>query len=135
MGQGKARVEVGVLGDAAAETHRGAQSVTLADVASWNEFGLGHVPERSFLRAWFDGATRENRATLKRAAEHVTARRMELARALELCGVKFQAEVQKRISQGVPPPNAPVTIERKGSAIPLIDKGQLVQGITFRVTG
>jgi len=131
LAQRRKTVDVGVLGEAAAAKH--GENLTLVDVASIQEFGLGNSPERSFIRAWFDGATKDNRAAIRAVSKRVAEGKMTERQALELLGVKFQADVQRRISRGIPPPNSPVTIDRKGSAIPLIDKGQLLQGITYRV--
>ena len=135
--QTKPAVEVGVLGDAAREKHRGSDEgspVRLSDVASWQEFGLGRIPERSFIRGWFDAQYQGNRLALRTVMQKVLQGHLTEKQGMELLGVKFQADIQKRISRGIPPPNSEVTIALKGSAIPLIDKGQLLQGITFRAT-
>ena len=49
-----AAVDVGVLGQKAAEDHGG---LTVGDVATFHEFGLG-VPERSFVRNYVDRSRR-----------------------------------------------------------------------------
>jgi hypothetical protein len=112
---------------------RGSTPVTIADVAYWNEFGIG-VPERSFIRAWFDEATAENRAALRRALTMVLKGEKTIEEALTLVGIRFVGKIQQRISQGIEPANAPATIKAKGSSTPLIDTGQLRQSLTFLVT-
>lgn len=129
-----AGVSVGVHAAEGAEQHKGEEPVSLLDVAIWNELGIG-VPERSFIRAWFDEANGVNRELLRRALVSVVKGQRTLPQALELVGLKFQGEVQKKIAAGVPPPNAPSTIAQKGSSTPLIDTGQLRQSITFVVHG
>lgn len=53
-------IDVGVLEAEGAKVHEGGpegdgtRPVTVLDVATWNEFGTGQIPERSFIRAWFD---------------------------------------------------------------------------------
>ena len=112
---------------------RGVAPVTIADIAYWNEFGLG-VPERSFIRAWFDEASAENRAALKNALALVLRGEKTIEEALTLVGLRFVGKMQQRISKGVEPPNAASTIKAKGSSKPLIDTGQLRQSLTFLVT-
>ena len=106
--------------------------VTVADVAAFNEFGLG-VPERSFIRAWFDGATEENRAALQHGMIMALKGEKTIEQVLELIGLRFVGKMQQRISNGISPANAPSTIKQKGSSKPLVDTGQMRQAITYLV--
>lgn len=108
------------------------RELTVVDVAAIQEFGLG-VPERSWLRDWFEEASEENRETLRRLALLVLKGQKTAEQALELAGLKFVGDMQKRISQGIPPPNAPSTIAAKGSSTPLIDSGQMRQSLSHLV--
>jgi hypothetical protein len=57
--------------------------------------------------------------------------RRELAKATRRNGLLAVREVRQTIRRGVPPANAPLTIEIKGSDKPLVDKGSgLFQAIT-----
>lgn len=130
-----AGVTVGIHAQEGAEPHgrpsktnEPPQSILL--IGYWNEFGLG-VPERSFIRAWFDAAKGENYELAKRMLEAILHNKISMETALEQMGAKFAGEVQKRIAEGIPPPNAPSTIAEKGSSTPLIDKGQLRQSVTY----
>lgn len=131
--RGRPHVDVGVMGDEAREPH-GEGGPSLAAVASFNEFGFG-VPERSFIRAWYDEFLSKNRALVRHTMAQVVAGRMTQQQALELLGQRFQADIQNRIRSGIAPPNAEVTIDRKGSSTPLIDKAQLIGGVTYRTGG
>lgn len=51
----------------------------------------------------------------------------------EKAGLYAASEVKKFMSGGVPPPNAPSTVAKKGSSTPLIDTGQLMNSITYEV--
>ena len=55
------------------------------------------------------------------------------ATALQRIGLWAQSEIQQRISDGIPPQNAPYTINKKGSSTPLVDTGQLRSSISFKV--
>lgn len=125
-------VTVGVHGEAGAAGASGADGLTVADVATANEFGLG-VPERSFVRRWFETHETDNVEILTRAGEAIVRRGMSVDAALERAGLAFVASMQDRIRGGIEPPNAEITIIRKGSSTPLIDTGQLVSSITFKV--
>lgn len=133
--RGKSFVTVGVLGREGSKPAGKGSPITVAQVAEWAEFGIGQ-PERSWLRGWvdsnegliFDRIERETRAVLQ-------GKRTQ-AQALKRIGVWLQGEVQLNIANfpdnGLEP-NAPSTIERKGSSVPLINTGQLRSSITHKV--
>lgn len=121
-------ITVGVHSDKGGDQHDG--GLTVAELASIHEFGLG-VPERSFIRGWFD----ENREKLPEAI------RVELEQAIaegdptlafERLAVTIQGSIQQRISNGIDPELADETIIRKGSSTPLIDTEHLRSSVTTR---
>lgn len=124
-------VEVGIVGDKA--TLPEGEGVTVADVALWAEYGLGQ-PQRSWLRDWIE----ENQAALdtnmRAEAAAIKAGTRTKAQALARLGLWIQGAIQERIANGIEPPNADSTIQRKGSSKPLIDTGQLRSSISHRVT-
>lgn len=105
---------------------------TVADVATRNEFGLG-VPERSFIRAWYDESLEQNRADWTKLHRQALRGDISEAQALGRLGVKFVGDIQKRIVAGIDPANAESTIKAKGSSTPLVDTGQLKSSVTFEV--
>lgn len=116
-----------------AEKGRGhAATATVLDVGWWNEFGLG-VPERSFIRAWFDEAKGENLALAQTMLRRILEGSISIDDALNQMGALFAGRIQQRIAQGIPPPNSPLTIALKGSSTPLIESGQLRQSVTWKV--
>jgi hypothetical protein len=108
------------------------EGLTVLEVAYINEFGLG-VPERSFIRAWFDASEPENLRLAMRMLRGILSGTIALEDALAQMGAKFAGEVQRRIAQGIPPPNAPATIAAKGSSTPLVASGQMRQSVTWKV--
>lgn len=126
-------ITVGVHGPEGGETHEGGGSATVADVANYNEFGTWRIPARSFIGAWFDEYYPENRGHFTDALRAVVKGPLTLAQALAALGALFVGQVQRRIVQGIPPPNAERTIQRKGSSKPLVDTGQLKSSITYKV--
>lgn len=127
----KSKVAVGIFEADGGQPH--GDGVTVADVAAWNEFGTDTIPERSFLRAWFDENIARAQEALHRLMVRVVEGKLTKEQALEQFGLWVQGEVQKRIAQGIPPPNAQSTIDAKGSSKPLIDTGQLRSSVTFGV--
>jgi hypothetical protein len=127
----KPKVAVGIF-EADGQASAG-EGVTLIEVAVINEFGGGNVPARSFLRGWFDENKERAQKTLMKLLADCLEKEGDPKKAIEVFGLWLQGEIQKRIAQGIPPANAPSTIEKKGSSKPLIDKGQLRSSITFAI--
>lgn len=156
------KVEVGVLGATANRQHRSRArkskskrrtkaapraskrpkkksfAPTIAQIASWNEFGNGkRNPERPFIRGWFDstsgraGVRQLQRALMAQIVRDPAA--FSQRKAAQILGVYAVGGIKKYIADGVPPANAQSTIERKGSDKPLIDTGQLRSSITYRL--
>lgn len=106
---------------------------TVLEIATMHEFGLAHIPERSFLRAWFDSQLEKNKSAMKSAATRILKGQWSAPEAMKKLGVYFQGQIQKRIAAGIPPANAPRTIANKGSSTPLIDTGQLRSSVTYHL--
>lgn len=128
---GSATIDVGIIGERAAESYE--DGITVAMVAEWAELGLGQ-PMRSWLRAWADEHDAEIRARIKTEIARL-ARTGTQRQALERIAAWMVGSIRQRIAAGIDPPNAPSTIERKGSSKPLIDSGQLRSSIASRTSG
>lgn len=136
-----AAVRVGILQDAgkAMERTETGQTVpsdaTVAEVAFFNEFGTKTSPERSFIRSTAD----ENRALfskfIKQQMHEVFAGTRTVQAALERTGLLAQGKVRKKMRDLKAPPNAPATIEAKGSSNPLIDTSHMLKKVDFEVKG
>jgi hypothetical protein len=131
-------VDVGVRGSSALEGKKDAfgkvtEAVRLVDIATFHEFGTSHgVPERSFIRSTLfeNNLYREMR---KKLSISILSLKMDVSKALGLLGLKYQSDIQAKIRAGIDPPLTFETEQRKGSTTPLIDTGQLIQGITYEV--
>lgn len=115
-------VAVGIIGD------RG-----LALVAARNEFGVGIIPERPFMR----GARTEIESATKAAvAPAVRANDGLLSRAgAEAAGAAAVGVVKDSIRNMKQPPNAPATVRSKGRNDPLEETGKLRESIRAEVRG
>lgn len=126
-------IRVGIFADDGSKQYEDGQ--TVADIANVHEFGLGHVPQRSFIRAYFDGNEVKLKENVVKLLESVVAGKRTKEQVLEILGARIVGEIQQRISKGISPPLKKQTIDRKGSSKPLIDTGQLRASITYDVNG
>lgn len=104
-------------------------------LAAIHEFGLGNIPERSFLRSTADLNQRKYLELLKKA-EKKALEGEDPKRLLGLIGEVGVADVKATITSqghGHWPALAESTIKAKGSSQALIDTGQLLNSITARV--
>lgn len=110
--------------------------VSVIDVAVWNEFGTANAPARSFIRGWFDASQTEiKKRLLAMLTDNIRKRAsaQQLLDGLDRLGEWMVSRVKERIYDGIPPPNAPSTVKKKGINIPLIDTGLLFSSITYTV--
>jgi len=131
FGEEKAEVKFGILEAEGNVNHGGKQ--TVLDIAVIHEFGLGHVPRRSFIADYVDQNATRMYAQAKALMVSVVKGNRTKGQILEILGQRWVGEMQKRISSGISPSLAPQTIKRKGSSTPLIDTGQLRASITYQV--
>lgn len=133
----KPALEVGIVGDEAQNPHPSSKTgETIAQIAARHEFGIG-VPERSFLRATFEANKRTYQGLMVEGLadellSSIKQRRAfdaKSAASMKRLALVMEGDVKKRIAAGIPPPNSPRTIKRKGSSTPLIDSGVLRRSI------
>jgi hypothetical protein len=127
------KVKVGVLADdgKGGADHGG---LTVAELAAVQHFGTDKIPARPFLAMAFD----EQRETLAdmggKLLSKVIAGEMPQDKALGVLGMKLATEAKKVITVGSRlAPNAPATVEAKGSSRPLVDTGRLVNAVTHAI--
>lgn len=126
-------LSVGVLGGDASKAHEDSD-LTVGEIAEIHEFGLGTAPRRSFLADWVDEKKDEISEVIVKGSRALARGKVpSMPALLEQIGGWAVGSIQERISNGIEPPNAPATIQRKGSSVPLIDKGQLRASISYRV--
>ncbi len=128
-------VKVGVFGAEASKSRGDKNNLYLAQV---HEFGAdlpngGRIPERSFLR----GTARAERKNIARDQGKILDAflkgQVKIEVALAILGETIVNRVRKRIKDGINPKLKPATVRRKGSSVPLIDTGQLINSIAYAV--
>lgn len=131
------KVSIGIHEQEGAEEHEEA-GMTVASLGAIHEFGLGNVPERSFIRAWFDENQDRAKEALRRLMVSVVEGKRQPQQALELFAQWALGEMQKRMAEGIPPALQPETLRKKTRAgktgeKPLIDTGQLRSSLSYEI--
>lgn len=128
-------VRVGVIGAKGDEMHKG--GLSNSELASIHEYGSsdGRIPQRSFIRSTFDANRDQYVEQMRTMVAAIFDGKMTVDRALSTIGARIVNDIKRRITSGdgIPPPNAPSTIKRKGSARTLIDTGRMLAAITWEV--
>lgn len=119
-----------------AQSKRGREKpagLSMPEIAAQNEFGFGRIPARSFMRTSFD----ENLTRIYKAItiqyNKIQDGKSNADDALGKIGQFVQGLIQKKIRQITYPPNSPATIAIKGSSKPLIDFGQMIQSVRYKI--
>ena len=134
---GKVAVKVGILEAAGnhSNVEEGEAPKTVAELAAVNEYGSsdGRIPARPAWRNTLDGNKAKIIQALRKTAEAIVSKGASVDIAMGRVGLMGQALIRKSITALKTPPNAPLTIAKKGSSNPLIDTGQTRQAVTFEL--
>ncbi len=132
---GGLRVSVGVQGAQAAQDRGG---ITQGELVNVLEFGSedGKIPARPAFAMTFDMNEQRYAKALQAAQALVLLQGGDVKGPLLEVGERYRADVVRNVARRRLPlePNAPSTIARKGSDVPLADTGQLyLRSITVEV--
>lgn len=127
------KVEVGYLGEVIHINEDGKRPITLGDLASIHEHGVGYIPKRAFVKP----ALKQNRLKYLRFAGRqitpVIRGRQTATRVWHLLGQEAVKDVKKYMVTAKFTALSEQTVKRKGSSRPLIDTGQLRQSVTYKI--
>ncbi len=132
MRRSKKALLVGLPGESGNRKHPDG-NLTLADLASYLEFGTDTIPARPFLSGTIDANMSAYKKASETIADKVVTGQLDLERGLEALGERILTDIRRNIIAGVPPGNAPATILKKGSSTPLIDTGHLLGSLNYQV--
>lgn len=111
----------------------GGGGATVIDVATWLEFGTSRQEPRPAISAWADEngskASQEIGDNMRRAMKAGVS----MAQRADQLAQKYAGQIQQKIADGIPPPNRPGTVAKKGSSVPWIDTGQTRSSIRGKV--
>lgn len=126
-------VTVGIHEEEGDEVAAPGSPATLAEVAFFNEMGTSRIPRRSWLADGLEENDDAIHEAFRRAARAMITKRIPVDVGYLQFGEFVVAKLQGRIRGGIAPPNAPSTVERKGSSVPLIDEGRFIASIRAKV--
>lgn len=127
-------LQVGILASTARRKHPDSK-LTIGEIARIQEYGsvAAGVPARPFLSTAFSKNDGRMKAALIRSAKALMMSPTNLHVELEQLGRLMIGVVHKNIYAGIPPALSPVTVEKKGHDLALIDSGVLIGAITAHV--
>ena len=109
--------------------------VSIAEYATYNEYGTKHIPSRPFMAISFDEGRAEIDADFKRHGDLLVTGKTTAQAALTIIGQKHAGRVQNTITgRNIPPPLSPQTVARKkGSSKTLVDTGAMVNAVQIEL--
>ena len=141
----KAVVKTGIQSDAGEN-----EGVSIAEYASFNEFGTRTIPERPFMRKTFDDNLANYNKLIERLFKGMLGGKLDAKFAFDTLGQQTEKKKKNTITSGNFKPNSDITInggwirtssgkpfyvKGKGSSRPLIDEGTLIDNIRYEVEG
>lgn len=91
------------------------------------------IPERAFLRNGFDESKDEVISKAEQTLGDVIGGTMSADTFCEIVGLLLKGKIQDYARDLNSPPNHPYTVEHKGSSNPLVDTGDMIGAIDYKV--
>lgn len=92
-----------------------------------------HIPERAFLRTGHDTNIDSVAKTVVKLVPDVLTGKLDEEILLREIGLTLSGKIKEYAQRLKIPPNHPFTIEQKGSGNPLVDTGEMIGSITWRI--
>ena len=110
---------------------------SIAEYATYNEFGTDNIPSRPFMATSFDENVAEINSDFKRQADAMVQGKRTANEALTVIGQKHAGRIQTTITgRNFPPSLAPSTIAaKKGSTKTLVDTGAMANAVHISIRG
>ncbi len=109
------------------------------DVAIENCYGTPTIPQRDFMSLADKGVKSGTKPIMKKIGQLANTQQPGLGSEKKIialqnaAGMVAQEAIREAIIELDTPPNAPATIEAKGSSNPLIDTGKMKDSVTWAV--
>jgi hypothetical protein len=113
------------------------EGASIAEYATYNEFGTDDVPSRPFMAMSFDENKADIEADFNRQGKAMVEGKRTADEALTIIGQKHAARVQNTITgRDITPKLADSTIKaKKGSTKTLVDTGAMTNAVQIEVRG
>lgn len=125
-------VAVGIL-----QGSNDSEGTSIAEYATYNEFGTEDVPSRPFMAMSFDENVAAIDSDFQRQSKRLVAGEVTADQALTVIGQKHAGRVQNTITgRNILPALAPSTIAaKKGSTKTLVDTGAMTNAVQIELRG
>ena len=112
------------------------EGMSIAEYATYNEFGTDDVPSRPFMAMSFDENKADIEADFNRQGKAMVEGKRTADQALTVIGQKHAARVQNTITgRDITPKLADSTIKAKGSTKTLVDTGAMTNAVQIELRG
>ena len=113
------------------------EGASIAEYATYNEFGTDDVPSRPFMAMSFDENVAAINSDFQRQSKRLVTGEVTAEQALTIIGQKHAGRVQNTITgRNILPALAPSTIAAKnGSTKTLVDTGAMANAVQIEVRG
>ena len=113
------------------------EGASIAEYATYNEFGTEDVPSRPFMAMSFDENVAAINSDFDRQSKRLVTGQVTADQALTIIGQKHAGRVQNTITgRNILPALAPSTIAaKKGSTKTLVDTGAMTNAVQIEVRG
>ena len=130
-------ITVGYQGDSGRRRHPNGSGASIAEVASYMEFGTNTIPARPFLRTAVKQHEKAIKTSAKRAIAKMIDKRDNADDAVETIGNAVVAAVHKTIDTAASwaAPLASSTVKAKGSSSPLVDSKEMRSSVSWARRG
>lgn len=125
-------VAVGIL-----QGSNDSEGTSIAEYATYNEFGTDDVPSRPFMAMSFDENVAAIDSDFQRQSKRLVSGEVTADQALTVIGQKHAGRVQNTITgRNILPALAPSTIAaKKGSTKTLVDTGAMANAVQIELRG
>ena len=116
------------------DSGKASNGASYVDIATWNEYGTGHIPSRPFIRISAD----TNKAAWEKMAQQCVNGVIDgdsPRDAAQVVGHRMVEDIRKVSGSPELTANAPSTVKKKGRNEPLVDSGEMRRRVNFRIEG
>jgi len=121
--------KVGIQSDAGKNEEDEDSTAYIYEYAAANEFGTKKIPSRPFIRKTFDENKNKIDVKVLSLQSDIYKGKVDFKKGLGQLGQWYEGVIKESIKNTNWEPNAPSTIEKKGSSKPLIDTGTMRNSI------
>jgi hypothetical protein len=113
------------------------EGVSIAEYASYNEFGTDDIPSRPFMAMSFDENVAEINSDFQKQANQMVQGKKTATAALTVIGQKHAGRIQNIITgRNILPRLAESTVKaKKGSTKTLVDSGAMANAVQISIRG